>query len=817
MNNEFRTRLGWILAPLLALTALAVPGHAQESGGSPLAGQAWLRLGGPLGGLGYDIRVRPDNPDIMYVTDAWAGVHKSADGGLTWFPLNEGIDLRTGPSGDAIPVFCLTIDPNNYDIVWIGLQNLGAVYRSADGGQTWEKRVRGIVEGEGLTIRGISVEPGNSDVVYLAGEISSWRWAGGERWGREFDRTRGVVYKSTDGGLSWQAVWRGDNLARYIWINPQDVNTLYISTGIFDREAANSDPATNTPGGEGVLKSTDGGKTWAQANEGLSNLYIGSLFMHPENPEVLLAGAGNNAYPQGGGVYLTTDGGAHWRHVAAEHITSVEFAPGNPLIAYAGGNGDFFRSEDGGQTWVRLLHPRGWGWGPDGIRPGFPIDFQVDPRHPGRIFVNNYGGGNFLSEGGGETWVAASTGYTGADLTDIAVDPRSPAIVYVNGRSGPFVSRDGGVTWQGINPIEIRDIAEGARVALDPADSNHVLLSSAHWGWTYESMDGGSTWRLATDFGQELQNLPLPDTNQKFQGMQAITFAPSDPKIVYGGFGVWRCAEDAEPMLCNTVTFVSLLRSDDGGRNWQRLTANSLEGLTVTEIVVHPADPATAWAATAGAGVFRTTDGGETWESASNGLWDMVMDIAISPQDPQVLFAATAGQGVFKSEDGGSSWRPGSAGMDPNEQIGSIVIDPVRPHVLYAGSWRSGVFLSEDDGATWRLIIDGLRTRSVRALAISSDGQTLYAATRGEGVFRLSTLNQTDFEDLAPTPTSIPPTPIPPTPVPPTRTPSVSPTQAPTVAPTGEQPAAAPSGGLPCLGGALPLALIGWVWRRRRK
>ena len=153
--------------------------------------------------------MKPGNLDVMYVTDAWAGVHKSTDGGLNWFTLNEGIDARTGPSGDAIPVFCLTIDPNDPDIVWIGLQNLGAVYRSEDGGQTWQRRVNGIVEGEGLTLRGITVEPGNSDVVYIAGEISSWKWAGKERWGREFDRVRGVVYKSTDGGAKWKSVWRG--------------------------------------------------------------------------------------------------------------------------------------------------------------------------------------------------------------------------------------------------------------------------------------------------------------------------------------------------------------------------------------------------------------------------------------------------------------------------------------------------------------------------------------------------------------------------------------------------------------------------------
>ena len=71
--------------------------------------QKWIRTGGPLGGLGYDIRMRPDNPDILYVTDAYAGVFTSRDGGKTWEPTNSGIGTRAGPSGDAIPVFCLSI------------------------------------------------------------------------------------------------------------------------------------------------------------------------------------------------------------------------------------------------------------------------------------------------------------------------------------------------------------------------------------------------------------------------------------------------------------------------------------------------------------------------------------------------------------------------------------------------------------------------------------------------------------------------------------------------------------------------------------
>ena len=262
---------------------------------------SWVRTGGPLGGLGYDIRMRPDNPDFMFVTDAWAGVFASRDGGQNWFPSNDGITIRTGSSGDAIPVFSLTIDPNDPDIVWAGTQFERGIFKSTDGGHTWIEMDKGVLESDGITFRGFSIQPGDSNVVYAAAEISSWAWTPNhqEKIGREFDLTSGVVYKTTDGGQSWKTVWRGENLARYILINPQNTDVLYISTGIFDREAASSDPVAGEPGGEGVLKSTDAGRTWTHVNNGLGNLYVGSLFMHPTNPNILLAGTGNNVYAAG--------------------------------------------------------------------------------------------------------------------------------------------------------------------------------------------------------------------------------------------------------------------------------------------------------------------------------------------------------------------------------------------------------------------------------------------------------------------------------------------------------------------------------------
>lgn len=336
---------------LLVFGVLALSGLSAFGVPADLSSLCWVRLGGPPGGIGYDIRMNLANPDILFVTDANAGLHRSDDGGATWslVPVDPAV-----LGADRFKCFCVAFDPNDPSIVWAGSQNTGGLYFSEDGGHSWERRVNGFRETNGFTLRGISVEPGNSDVVYVAGEISSWVWAGEQRLGgfHDFDITKGVVYKTIDQGRNWTEIWRGDNLARYVLISPRNTEVLYVSTGIFDREAANSNWSTREPGGVGVLKSTDGGRTWTTLNEqnGLTGLYVRSLAMHPEDPETLLAGVGHDHWTRSflgrytpAGVYLSVDGGETWdQSLDCDFISAVEFAPSNPSIAYAAGDHECF-------------------------------------------------------------------------------------------------------------------------------------------------------------------------------------------------------------------------------------------------------------------------------------------------------------------------------------------------------------------------------------------------------------------------------------------------------------------------------------------
>jgi len=693
----------------------------------------WVRTGGPLGGLGYDVRMRPDNPDMMYVTDAWAGVFISNDGGQTWHPSNQGISTRTGESGDAIPVFSLTIDPHNHDTIWIGTQNVRGIFKSTDAGKTWAEKDNGIIEYEGITFRGFTVDPQSSDIVYAAAEISSYAWSSQPQQGREFDKTKGVVYKTVDGGENWTAVWRGNNLARYIWIDPGNSNVLYISTGIFDREAADSDSTTNKPGGEGVLKSTDGGQTWQPVNTGLMNLYVGTLFMHPTNPDILLAGTGNNAYPDSGGAYLTTNGGTTWKAVILnENINAIEFALSNPNIAYAGSAAFVYRSSDCGQTWSKVSTGEE-GWGSPGVRAGFPIDFQVDPRNPNRVFANNYGGGNFLSLDGGQTWTVASDGYTGAQVRAIAIDPTDSSIVYAAARSGFFAGTDGGDSWIGLNTPPAFNLEWNA-VAVNPSNPQHLMASNNWDPIILKSDNGGQAWNWSGD--------------RLAQGMgwRVITFAPSDPKILYAGSSAFLSAG----IFDNTLPAVGVYVSRDGGASWN--SANDvLSGKTnIIDICVDPFNPQVVYAATGTNGLLKSSNAGGSWTAMNVTTPTMAaLSVAVHPVNSKIVFVGLARSGLYRSDDSGTTWRPSMDGMPPESHITDILFDPSDPQVLYAADSFSGVYRSTDGGRVWRQINTALGTRAVNCLAIADDGLHLYAATEGGGVYRL------DFNGEPPQPASI--------------------------------------------------------------
>jgi len=717
------------------------PGDAFASTEPAYKAQTWVRLGGPPGGLGYDIRMQPDNPDIMYVTDANAGIHKSIDGGKTWVAANSGIVAQD--MGGTIPIFCLTIDPHNYDTVWAGTQLSAHIYRSTDAGQTWVSRDNGITS-DGRSVRGITIDPNNPNIIYAGLEVSSTAWNGSPLV-QGFDLTKGEVYKSTDAGQSWTRVWEGNNLARYIWVDPRNSNRLYVSTGIFDRNAADSDLSAGIGGGVGVLRSDDGGQTWTELNEayGLNGRYIPSLFMHPDNPDILIAATSYLSAEHG--VWATYDGGDSWQKVMASgrSVEGVEIATSDPAVWYAAGEDIFWRSDDAGQTWEEFPLET-----PD-RKGGIPIDIQVDPRDSYRVFINNYGGGNMVSEDGGETWVDASKGYTGIKVvSDVDVAPDDSKLVFARG----FRSMDGGQTWLGI------DAHMGDAFVFYPlsGSNDYGVIATTQPGEIFHSTDHGETWQSGwiVDLMVEAQaERAIADVLVS----RSLALAPSNPTRGYVGFAMGACTQGAFAGGECDKPSAGFYRTNDIGYTWEELTT-PFNGVGTLSIAVHPDNPDMLFVGT-GKGFYRSSDGGNSWQEVTGITIDfsvidpdspipnnqeIVYDIIFDPFDSNILYAAVVPGAVWRSADGGQTWEQIAAGMDPNEPIYELIADTNRQGVIYASSGLSGVFYTTDGGQTWIRLSDGLTHLNVHGLGLSSDGSVLYAGTVGSGVFRLGPPSGTD-------------------------------------------------------------------------
>ncbi|PKP57676.1 hypothetical protein CVT91_10070 [Candidatus Atribacteria bacterium HGW-Atribacteria-1] len=711
----------------------------------------WVKTGGPIGGLGYDIRIHPQDKKIMFVTDNPSGVNKSYDGGNTWVQRNKGITVRSGSSGDGIPIFSLSIDPNNPNIVWAGIQGMRGIFKSTDGGESWVKKDNGITEWNEISFRNFGIHPRNSNIVFTGAQISTGIL------GKEFDKSKGKIYKTEDGGENWHCVWEGDSLVRFIIFDPTNPNIIYASTGIFDSEAYNDI-------GVGVLKSIDGGNTWKQINNGITNLFVGFLEMHPHNPRILFAAAGMNASDRKGGIYRTIDGGEHWEQVLSGPVfTAVTFSSSHPNVVYVGGECAFFRSDDGGNSWEEFTKPEG-NYGPPGIRAGFPISAVVDPDDPMTIFVNNYGGGAFKSTDGARTWEISSKGYTGADLFWICLNPDNPDIVYTIGRTGPFRSFNGGQDWTGLQFGPANE-AEWNTIAINPFNPKEIIIADEFTGHIYKSKDGGNKW--ITVFRPPYK--VIGGTLNR-HGFKAIAYAPSSPNIIYAGMRKGRRSIDGD--LSPGPSF-GMYKSTDGGNTWKEINSGlNTPLININCIVAHPTNSNIVYIGTWRDGIYKTTNGGESWEPINGGLVSLdIRSLAIDLKNPEVVYAGLGeGAGIFRTTNGGEYWEGINYGIQvecpsflqrvgqvksgvsltktkrltgkdyysiPWTSIKSIVIDPINSEIIYAADYSLGVYMSTDGGISWNTINDGLSTKAVSSMAISADGKILYAATSGEGVFRL--------------------------------------------------------------------------------
>lgn len=686
MLGRARGSKGFGRWPLVLLSVtLACPRPAVADVTSGIA--RWTNVG-PWGGSVAALAFTSSTPSMIYAGTWFAGVYRSRNHAGTWQIARRGM-----PPGAT--VFSLVVDPYEEQILYAGILDIygdtfRGVYKSTDGGGTW-----GAV---------------NDGIDPSAGEF----WAmGGTPWGNGVILAGGFdgIYRTTNRGARWEkAVIRDylDPWVRCFATDPRRPTLVYAGCT------------------QGILKSSDGGKTWTPSDNGMPNgsFEILGIAIDPKVSSTLYA-----IGPAGVGVWRSTDSGGTWTRVRhgspAGDYDSVTIDPIDPNTLYVGANGlGVLKTTDAGATWTLLTE------GLPQLDTG-PLyqDIEVDPQSPSTVYVAT-SLGLYRSDDAGATWVDANRGLAAFDIEEVALDRTEPRLVYaLAGSSHEFIisrSMDQGSTWQKIYPGPSGygpDRPEAYAAGAGGAQSGVLYIAGRYPKQVvYRSTDAGDNWTRVFARG---------DSNGY---PSAVVSHPASPRRVYLAIGGSADPQEGE--------LRGVFRSDDGGDSWKHLAPLPKGELYPSCIALYPADRRIVFVG-GYAGVYGSRNGGESWTDLRGGLPQdpSITALIVDPSNVRVIYAGSK-RGIFRTADGGQTWTSVNTGL-PELEITAMAIDPSDDSILYAATWSSGLYKSHDAGQSWKAINAGFFSLQPRSIVIDpSDPRRVYVGCWGSGVYMTTTAGE---------------------------------------------------------------------------
>jgi len=673
----------------------------------------------------------------VYIGAASGGVWKSVNGGTTFKPVFDKAGTQS--------IGAIAVDPKNPKTIWAGTGeswtrnsvSIGdGVYKSTDGGDNWTNM--GLPESERITK--IAIDPTDGNTVYVC--------VPGKLWSDSTDRG---LYKTTDGGKSWNLILKGANASTgcsMLSLDAKNPKTLFAGMWDFRRKGwtfRSGGDGPDKPSGSGLFKSTDGGATW-------NDLDSKSASGLPTKP---------------------------WGRVA------VTIAPSNPNVVYALIEAEppknaLYRSDDGGKTWQQRDRSQMMIW-----RPFYFANLIVDPKDENKIYKP--GGGFIASTDGGKTFSDISGGAHG-DFHDLWIDPEKTDNLIVGDDGGLWYSYDGGNRWWKADNLPV---SQFYHVSVDMDMPYHVYgglqdnsswvgasdypggITSAQW----ENMFGGDGFWMFADPSDndyiyaESQGGFIGRVNRKTHEARQIQPLPGykEGKLRFN----WNTPIHVSPNQKGAVYLGSqfLFRSTDHGTTWDRispdLTTNDPAkqrqeqsgGVTVDNssaemhttiyaIAESPKNGSVIWAGTDDGNVQLTRDGGKTWTNVTGNITGLpknawVSYVDASQHDEGTLFATfdlhTFGDMrpyAYKTTDFGKTWTSLIAGDAAVKGYAhTIRQDPVNPNLLFLGT-ELGLWISLDGGKQWAQYKGGdLPNVAVRDLVIHPRDNDLVIATHGRGIW----------------------------------------------------------------------------------
>ncbi len=671
-----------------------------------------------------------ETPGILFRRHR-GGLWKTTDGGLTWRVVTDG-KIKSSSVG------AVAVCEANPDIVYIGtgetqlrgnvMQGDG-VYRSTDGGTNWEHL--GLAETQNISR--IRLHPSDCNTA----------WVGAFGVHSKPNPERGV-YKTTDGGEIWTKVLFRDDRSGAVDLSVHPTNPDILYAALWEAWRKSWGMSSGGPG-SGLFRSTDGGESWEEItrNPGLPQEgLIGKIgvAVSPVDQDRVYAIVENEE----GGVFASEDGGNTWTRTNDErklrqrafYYTRIYTDPQDVDVVYVL-NTSFYRSDDGGKTFGRTI----------GVPHGDNHDLWIAPDDPDRMINSNDGGAN-VSVNGGRSWTEQD--FPTAQFYRVittAHDPymvcgaqqdNSTACVAPRGWShlsagGPLFFSAGG--------------CESGYIAPDP--ENPDIFYAGCYGGSLSRYDhsNGQT-RAVNVWPENPMGQSSEDLVERVQWTFPIVFSHHDPDVLYTGTQkVWRTENEGQSWAAISP---DLTRADPAtmGPSGGPITKDQTGVETyATVFAIAPSyqDPEVIWAGSDDGYVQITRNGGLDWNNVTPpDAPDFVRinTIEASPNTPGKAYVAgirylvddDRAPYVWKTEDYGSNWTKIVNGIPEDDFVRAVREDPERPGLLYAAS-ETTVYISLDDGGNWQPLTLNLPSVQVADLVVKEND--LVIATHGRSFWVL--------------------------------------------------------------------------------